>query len=86
MVYVDPLMGCRTNAQWRWNKSCHLFADTLEELHQFASKIGMKRVWFQDHPRLPHYDLTERRRARAVLAGAKEVGFEALADHMKRRR
>jgi len=25
-----------------------MFADTLEELHEFAQKIGMKREWFQD--------------------------------------
>lgn len=53
--------------------SCHLMADTFEELHAFARKLGLKRAWFQPHPRWPHYDLTVRKRARAVELGAKEV-------------
>ena len=42
-----------------------MYADSLEELHAMAVQIGMKREWFQNKPRLPHYDLTPRRR-RAV--------------------
>lgn len=54
--------------------SCHLTADTLEELHAFAAKIGMRRSWFQDHKLCPHYDLTPARRAVAVKLGAIEEG------------
>lgn len=52
----------------------HLVSDTsLEELHQFARSIGLKRKWFQDG-RHPHYDLTTTRaRNRALDAGAKLV-------------
>jgi hypothetical protein len=53
--------------------SCHLTADTLDELHTMAAKIGMKRAWFQDHPVVPHYDLVASRRAAAVEAGAIEM-------------
>jgi hypothetical protein len=67
-VYVDPLFGCIPNARWRWDKACHLFADTIDELHEFAKKVGLKRVWFQPG-RLPHYDLTEKRRAKAIQLG-----------------
>jgi len=49
-----------------------MYADSLEELHAMAVQIGMKREWFQNKPRLPHYDLTPRRRRGAVLFGAKE--------------
>lgn len=35
----------------------HLVADTVEELHEFATQMGLKREWFQDHPKHPHYDL-----------------------------
>jgi hypothetical protein len=38
-----------------------------------AMRIGMVRAWFQDHPRHPHYDLTEGRRIMAVKLGAVEV-------------
>lgn len=61
-VYVDDITPCIPNANWRWSKSCHLIADTVDELHQFAKQIGMRRSWFQDDRRLPHYDLTENRR------------------------
>lgn len=67
-AYVDKLRDWG----WRYGKSCHLAADTLEELHAFAASIGMKRSWFQGGRR-PHYDLTERRRAAAVALGAREV-------------
>lgn len=50
--------------------SSHLTADTLEELHAFARKIGLRRGWFQGSSRVPHYDLTEARRDRALAAGA----------------
>lgn len=42
MVYTDKI---------------HLIADTLEELHKFANKIGMNKEWFQNHIRHPHYDI-----------------------------
>jgi hypothetical protein len=30
----------------------HLRADTREELHAFAGRIGLQRTWFQDRSRL----------------------------------
>jgi hypothetical protein len=50
--------------------SAHLTADTLDELHAFAASIGLKRSWFQDHALCPHYDLSPRRHAAALAAGA----------------
>jgi hypothetical protein len=64
------------NGDWRWDRSCHLFADTVEELHVFAQSIGLRRSWFQAGGgirRLPHYDLTVARRRVAVKAGAIEL-------------
>ena len=55
----------------------HLTADTLDELHQFAKSIGLKREWFQDH-RHPHYDLKGSKRRAAIDAGAKLVGVRAM--------
>ena len=49
-------------------------ADTLDELHAMARKIGMKRSWFQNkNERHPHYDLVKSRRDKAVALGAIEV-------------
>lgn len=53
----------------RW---CHMWADTLEELHAMAARIGMRRAWFQDKGRFPHYDLVPTRRAHALRLGAVE--------------
>ena len=52
--------------------SCHL-TGPLPRLHDFAAALGMKRAWFQDHPSAPHYDLTPKRRAKAIALGAIEV-------------
>ncbi len=49
----------------------HLTTDSdVEELHQFAKRLGLKRSWFQHHELHPHYDLTPQRRIRALQAGA----------------
>lgn len=76
-VYVDELfclpsrnpqafaVGRRHGHQW-----CHLWADTGDELHAMARKIGMKPAWFQHNSRLPHYDLVPPRREMAIKLGA----------------
>ena len=71
-AYVDRIMPCVPNRRWRWDKSCHLFADSVDELHTFALRLGLKRAWFQSG-RLPHYDLTVGVRTRAIRAGAREL-------------
>lgn len=71
-VFVDEL------ARWGWKlrgrmvASCHMFTDTVDltELHEIAQRIGMKRAWFQDHPKAPHYDVVATRRFAALAAGA----------------
>lgn len=83
-VYVDPLWERTPKKGWRWSKSCHLFADSLEELHAFAESIGMKREWFQD-AKLPHYDLTETRRKKAVTKGAIEVNLKWVKNRLRTR-
>lgn len=80
-VYVDALIACGKNPDWRWDHSCHLFADTMAELHGFAASIGMKRAWFQQKRSIrlfPHYDLNARRRAAAVAKGAIELDRRAF--------
>lgn len=51
---------------------CHMFADSVAELHQMAQAIGMDRDWFQPLS-FPHYDVSLSRRAEAVKRGAVEV-------------
>lgn len=80
MIYVDTLL----DYGWKLGPSCHMFADTLEELHGMASKIGMKRSWFQDKEDLPHYDLVKSKRDRAIKLGAKEVGWRFTYEFMQK--
>jgi hypothetical protein len=81
-VYVDG-----EENKFRRMIMCHMFADTIAELHEMAEKIGMRREWFQPLS-FPHYDVAKGRRALAVEYGAVEVnrkqGFEirrALRKH-----
>ncbi len=85
-VYVDPMAGCLPNSKWKWRKNCHLFADSDEELQDFAQKLGLKRSWHQDHTALSHYDLTEGKRKQAVRLGAIEVSSRQMAEHIARAR
>ena len=66
----------------RW---CHLFAgsaDGIEELHQFAARLGLKRSWYQPAKRWQfcHYDLTPNKRALAVRLGAVEINARDRAQ------
>lgn len=59
-----------------------MFADSVDELHEFADKIGMRRQWFQDK-KLPHYDLTAKRRELALSMGAIEVDTAWVKQRLK---
>jgi hypothetical protein len=63
---------------------CHMIADTPDELHAMADRIGVARKWFQAKASFPHYDIAKSKRAEAVAAGAKEVGRNELVAAMRR--
>ena len=69
------------------DKTGHLTADTLNELHLFAESIGIKRGWFHN-PRgknHPHYDLvTENKRNKALSNGAKLVSSKDIVKISKK--
>jgi hypothetical protein len=78
VILVDGIRRYRSG--W-W---CHMVSDrSVEELHAFASEIGLRRGWFQDG-RLPHYDLRPTKRQVAVSRGAEEVGARELVRRMAR--
>lgn len=74
-VYVDDMrMPARVGRlQARWS---HLMADTDEELHAFAARLGLKRSWHQKPgTAISHYDVTDSRRQEALRLGAVPIGY-----------
>lgn len=67
MYFVDSSIF-----EWKKQKWCHLVSTNLDDLHDFAGSIGMKKEWFQCPPKAsaPHYDLNEKRKNFAVKNGA----------------
>lgn len=84
-VYVDdahiPYRGLR------WS---HLVADTAEELHRAAERLGISREHAQDRGRTLHYDLPDSYRERAIeLDVAEAITWRELVrrrDSMARAR
>ncbi|MBV8349862.1 MAG: DUF4031 domain-containing protein [Mycolicibacterium sp.] len=93
-VYVDD---ARIPARvGRWDSSwSHLFADTQDELHAFAARLGLRRSWFQD-PTVSgkplaakpgsraaenwHYDVTAAKRRQAIALGAKPITMRQAVE------
>jgi hypothetical protein len=69
-VYVDEVRVWPTTIRCFKAGSCHLTADSLDELHSFARRVGLRRGWFQGGSIVPHYDLTPKRREVAIAEGA----------------
>lgn len=61
---------------------CHMVADTIEELHEMATALGVRK-WFQDKPNKPHYDICLQRKMQAIKLGAKEVTSKELLNVLK---
>lgn len=82
-VYVD-----KQRAKFGRMVMCHMVADSLDELHAMAEKIGMRHEWFQSPNRgnasHPHYDLSLSRRALAIKHGAIEVDKHGLVEAVRR--
>lgn len=75
-VYVDDMHKTHIGRYQRFRAGytmlmSHMIADTPEELHAMADKIGVQRKWFQGD----HYDIAKSKRALAVKFGAIEVSF-----------
>ncbi|EIU51704.1 MULTISPECIES: DUF4031 domain-containing protein [Mycobacteriaceae] len=73
-VYVDDMrLPAKVNGVFaRWS---HLMADTDDELHTFAKRLGLKREWAQKPGTWEsHYDVTDRLRTAAIRQGAVPIG------------
>lgn len=95
-VYVDnyrvPATVGRIRARWS-----HLTADTPDELHAFAARLGMRRDWFQEQCKTKcapegqpcphwHYDVVDARRTEAIALGAKAINLREMGALISARR
>lgn len=76
-VYVDDM-----RAPYGRLIMCHMIADTEDELHAMADKIGVARKWYQGD----HYDIALTKRKTAVEYGAREITMRQLAFMAMNRR
>lgn len=57
-----------------YSDGIHLIADTIEELHAFAKRIGLSRDWYEARkPYHPHYHLSGFKKRKALKMGAKLI-------------
>jgi len=61
--------------RYRRMKMRHMIADSDQELHAMADRIGVKRKWFQSD----HYDICLAMRIKAIAAGAIEITLRQLS-------
>ena len=63
-IYVDDMRH-----HYRRLILSHMIADTDEELHHMAQRIGVAHRWFQGD----HYDVCQEMKAKAIVAGAVQI-------------
>lgn len=74
-VFVDDMYRIPMGRFGRMKMS-HMIADTDDELHAMADRIGVARRWHQGD----HYEICRSKRALAVEAGAIEVSKRQLGS------
>lgn len=87
MVYVDDM---HLSAMGRFGrmKMSHLIADTDEELHAMAARIGVARRWWQSPEKTSgsHYDIAMSKRELALKCGAVAITLKQCSAMNARRR
>src|SRR5713101_3525747 len=80
-VYVDDF---RTS--YRDKKVCHMLADTDEELHAMADRIGVARKHHHNSVSGSHYDIASSEYPVAIRAGAIAITARQAAMMAEQRR
>ncbi|MEP7270582.1 MAG: DUF4031 domain-containing protein [Acidobacteriota bacterium] len=78
-ILIDSFQNGARGPIHYWHRRCgHLVSDSsIEELHEFASLLGLRREWFQKRS-IPHYDLTGEVYRLALENGAELVSSREL--------
>lgn len=82
-VFVDDVQHSFRNM-----KMCHLWADTIDELHDFAMRLGLRMEWFQCPPKASweHYDISLSVKKKALKMGAVLTDKYGPVVHVAQRR
>ena len=80
-VYVD-------DGRWVLGRMrmSHMLADTPEELHAMADRLGLRREWYQADASTPHYDVCRAKRRLAIELGARPVDRRGMVAVVRRLR
>ena len=78
-ILIDSFLnGARGPFHFRHRRCGHLVSDSsIEELHAFAERLGLRREWLQRRS-IPHYDLTGERYELALAMGAELISSREL--------
>ncbi len=78
-IYVDFVC-----IEFRGYKWCHMLADSLQELHDFAAFIEVDQRLFHRTASYPHYDVTLQMREIALENGAIAATRKQIIDSAKK--
>ena len=78
-IYVDFVQ-----IEFKGYKWCHMLADTLQELHDFAALIEVDKRLFHRNASYPHYDVTVQMREIAIEQGAIPADRKKIIECAKR--
>ena len=78
-IYVDFVC-----IEFRGYKWCHMLADNLQELHNFAELIEVDKRLFHKNASYPHYDITTQMREVAIKNGAIVATRKQIIDAAKK--
>lgn len=78
-IYVDFV-----SIEFKGYKWCHMLADSLQELHEFADLIEVDKRLFHKKASYPHYDITTQMREAALENGAIKASRKQIIDAAKK--
>ena len=84
MIYVDEIRNYGPRGIYS-----HMWTDgDIEELHTFASRLGLKRIWLHESKGLSgdfnHYDIVPNKRELALKRGAVFMPLKEWITNKKR--
>ncbi|MFC6203290.1 MULTISPECIES: DUF4031 domain-containing protein [Psychrobacter] len=78
-IYVDFV-----SIEFKGHKWCHMLADSLQELHDFAELIEVDKRLFHRNASYPHYDITLQMRLTAIENGALAADRKKIIECAKK--